>query len=74
MFDVILIDRDHSYEVTASDLYGSWDVLSPGGTIMVHDYGIELIKNAVDEFVDSHRADIDRLSYENIMMFSKKMR
>jgi len=74
MFDVILIDGDHSYEATIIDLNGSWEVLVPGGTIMVHDYGIELTKNAVDEFVDSHRADIDRLSYENIMMFSKKMR
>lgn len=74
MFDVILVDGDHSYEATKIDLNGSWEVLAQGGTIMVHDYGIELTKNAVDEFVDSHRADIDKLSYENIMMFSKKIR
>lgn len=49
-FDFILIDGCHTYDYVVSDTRQALEVISPGGVIVWHDYGmLEDVSRAVDE-------------------------
>lgn len=46
-FRLIFVDGDHSYEAALHDIYWSWEMLSPGGILVVDDYyGHEPVQRA----------------------------
>lgn len=36
-YDMVFVDPHHTYDCTATDLYGAWCLLRPGGIMVVHD-------------------------------------
>lgn len=49
-FDMIYIDADHSYESVKNDISVWFNKVKPGGIICGHDYFMDDVKKAVDEF------------------------
>lgn len=55
--DFVFIDGDHRYEACLHDLELSWEILRPGGIIVVHDALCRLqpgVRRAVAEFREKH--------------------
>lgn len=50
----VYIDGNHSYAFVAEDLVLYYPKLKRGGLLAGHDYDIESVKKAVDEFVATH--------------------
>lgn len=70
VFDVIVIDGDHSRDGCTSDLVATWDHLRSGGFLVVDDYGANEwpteypgVRMAVDEFLDAKPHTVLRENY-----------
>lgn len=50
-FDIVIIDASHQYEDVLEDLYGSWEMLVPGGVIIGDDLLWEPVSRAVKTFI-----------------------
>lgn len=51
-FDIIFVDANHAYDYVLGDAINSWQLLSPGGFMVFHDYTyVEETTRAVDEFL-----------------------
>lgn len=50
VFDVILVDGDHSPSGATKDLNHAWKWLKPGGTLLFDDTNIKALKNVFDDF------------------------
>jgi 16S rRNA G966 N2-methylase RsmD len=63
-YDLVFIDGDHHYGEVALDLEHGWPLVSPGGSLAVHDYGEDTcvdVRPAVDEFCRVARPDRTRI-------------
>jgi len=58
MYDVILVDGDHSPDGATKDLQNAWKWLKKGGTLLFDDTNIKALKDVFDDFCDS-------IKYEN---------
>lgn len=69
VFDLILVDGDHSARGCLTDLILSWGSLNPGGIMIIDDYGwgngrpeLETPKPAVDAFLKIYAPEIEVLN------------
>ena len=62
-FDFIYIDGDHSYESVSSDIKAWWPKLKEGGFMAGHDWLIQPVQKAVEDFVKKYK--ITDLKYLN---------
>jgi predicted O-methyltransferase YrrM len=56
-FDLILVDGDHSYEGCRSDILTCYELLSPGGVIMIDDLDIPPVFSAVMDCMQELKID-----------------
>ena len=49
--DFVYVDGDHSHQAVRTDLATWWSHLRPGGLFAGHDYNLDGVRRAVDEFV-----------------------
>jgi predicted O-methyltransferase YrrM len=52
-WDIIYIDGCHEYDVVKEDIKNSWPLLEEGGILLLDDYGMDDVKKAVDEFIQT---------------------
>ena len=63
--DFLWVDADHSYEGVLKDLTAWFPKMKPRGFISGHDYNIESVKSAVDDFFSNHNIRVEsRVSWE----------
>lgn len=61
LFDLILVDGDHSYEGASADMENSWSKLAPGGYMVIDDLihpAHSYLCGLVDRFEESHSDSI----------------
>lgn len=58
-FEFALIDGDHSFEGVRRDIEGTLPVLADEAWILLHDCHFTPVRDAVDEAVASHSAELD---------------
>ena len=49
-YDFIFLDGNHSYDAIRQDMALWWDHVAPGGFLMGHDYSMDGVTKAVNEF------------------------
>jgi len=76
-FDLILVDGNHSYRAAWVDLHSSWDLLNPGGHMIMddimHNHSPWLLDCAV-RFRDEQRAEVvyfDKKSTNGCIVYKK---
>jgi len=56
--DFVYIDGNHSYDSVREDILLYYPKLKKGGFLSGHDYDLEGVKQAVDEFVENHNLNL----------------
>jgi len=56
--DFLFVDGSKDPVIHQKDLFGYGEFVSPGGWIFVHDYGIEAVKENVNEFAEENNLNI----------------
>ncbi|MCC6920794.1 MAG: class I SAM-dependent methyltransferase [Alphaproteobacteria bacterium] len=64
LFDVLFIDGDHSYDGCMRDMKNWYDLLAPGGSVLLHDcYAGCEVMDAVIDFTRAHEVQMLRSPY-----------
>lgn len=74
-FDAIFVDGCHSLRQSVHDILASWYLLSPGGILLVDDYGRDDygVRQACDEFSDNYCLRGAKLVYRDYYIAWEKM-
>jgi glycosyltransferase involved in cell wall biosynthesis/predicted O-methyltransferase YrrM len=54
LFEMILVDGDHSYQSTIDDLEGVLTVAAPEAAILIHDAYNDIVDRAIRDFIAAH--------------------
>jgi len=55
--DFVYIDGDHSYEMVKKDILSWTPKVKKGGLVIGHDYDLEAVKKAVDEYCEENKLE-----------------
>lgn len=73
MYDLILVDGNHSYDYALFDLVNWWTRLKPGGTMLLHDMSARFpgVREAAKKFEGEYRVKFN-LPYRSSLAWVKK--
>jgi len=64
IYDVVMVDADHREEAAYRDLGYAFDLVKPGGIVLIHDYGSDYhrgVTNAANKYAEDNGLQVKRL-------------